>query len=401
MLDIENRLHKAKQPFYKDKYFIFFVWILLGLIAGLKHATRGVFNDYLIFKSVFYHTLEQVNLYLEYPELNGDSNHYGPIFSLLFAPFALLPDALGTILWELLMVLVLFIAIYKLPIKWNGKVIIYYISLQGVYANAVNSETNTLVAAVIIGSFILIRKENDFWAACLIALGTMIKLYGIVGFAFFFFSRHKIRLVSSFMFWCIVFLVLPMIISSPQFILQSYVDWYESLVLKNSLNIMSLNQDISVMGLFRRISGKHEISNLPILIPALILFALQYIHTNNYKDLKYQLGILGSALMFVVLFSTGSEACTYIIATVGASIWFILQPKPYNRVSIILIISAILIILASSGISPSFIRTGIVKHYALQAIPYLIIWLVLIYQQVVTHSEKMSNYYLDNDITYR
>lgn len=397
MLDIRKILNNVKGPFYADKRFILFVWMLLASIAGFKHATRGVFNDYLIFKSVFYHTLEEVNLYLEYPELNGDSNHYGPVFSLVFAPFALLPDALGTVLWELLMALVLFIAIYKLPIKWNAKVIIYYISLQGVYANAVNSETNTLVAAMIIGCFILIRKEKDFWAACLIALGTMIKLYGVVGFAFFFFSRHKAQLIFSFLFWSIVFFVLPMIISSPQFILQSYVDWYESLVHKNSLNIMSLNQDISVMGLVRRISGNHQIGNLFILIPALVLFLLQYININNYKDLKYQMGILSSTLLFVVLFSTGSEPCTYIIAAVGAAIWFVLQARPYSRSTIILIACAVLIIFASSGITPAFIRTDIVKRYELEALPYLIIWLVLIYQQVTTRSVKVPVHSLDTD----
>ena len=44
--------------------------------------------------------------------------------------------------------------------------------------------------SLIILSYVLIEKEKDFWSACLIILGTFIKLYGIVGLAFFFFSKN-------------------------------------------------------------------------------------------------------------------------------------------------------------------------------------------------------------------
>lgn len=368
------------KPIFKDKRFIGTLWFLIALIAGVKHATRGVFNDYLIYKSVFYHTIEQVNLYLYYPELNGDCNHYGPIFSLIFAPFALMPDSVGTIFWELTMAFTLYYAIYKLPIKWNSKVFIYYISLQGLYANAVNSETNTFITALIIGAFIAIRKEKDFWAACFIALGAFIKLYTIVGFAFFFFSKNKIKLILYFFLWSIIFFVLPMFISSPQFIIQTYMDWHESLVYKNGLNVASINQNISVLGLIGRTLNYRELNNLIVIIPALILFGLQYIRIYNYNNLKYQLGILASTLLFIILFSTGSETCTYIIATVGVAIWFILQSRPYSKTNISLLIFSLLMVLISSGIIPSSVRNEIIKGYALLALPFFIIWLILVYQ---------------------
>ena len=378
-----NRIYTfLSKPLFRDKRFVCFLWLFIALIAGFKHVFRGVSNDYLIYKSVFYHTIEQVNLYLYYPELNGDCNHYGPIFSLVFAPFALMPDSIGTVFWELAMALVLYVAIYKLPVQWNYKVVIYFISLQGLFANAVNSETNTLITALIIGAFICIRKENDFWAACFIALGLFIKLYTIVGFAFFFFSKHKMKLISYFLLWSSVFFVLPMFISSPEFIIQTYSDWYESLLYKNGLNIESVNQNISVMGLIGRISGYRDLNNLFIIIPAIFLFALQYIRVYNYDNLKYQLGILASTLMFIILFSTGSEPCSYIIATVGFGIWFITQPKPYSKSVLALLVFVLVMILMSSGVLPNSIRGRIIKGYALEAIPFLIVWLVLVCQLV-------------------
>lgn len=387
-------LHK---PIFQDKRFIFLIWFSFALVAGIKHALRGVFNDYKIFKSVVYHTFEQVNLYLDYPELNGDSNHYGPIFSLIFAPFALLPDSIGTILWDVSMMLVLFIAIYYLPIKWIGKVIIYYISLQALYANVVNSETNGFIAALIIGSFIMIRKEKDFWAACFIALGTFIKLYGIVGFAFFFFSKHKTKLVGYFFFWSIIFFIAPMIISSPSFVIQSYFDWYTSLVEKNLENVLSINQDISVMGMYRRIFDDHTISNFVFLVPGLILFGLQYLRVKEYGNLVYQLSILISTLLFVVLFSTGSESCTYIIAVSGAAIWFILQPRPYSRYVIFLLIFLLLIELLASGLTPTVIRKGFIKKYALEALPFFMIWIDLAYKIITGKINHFSTSLLEDD----
>ena len=183
-----------QKPIFYDKRLIFILWIGAALVAGLGHLNKA--NNYQIFKYVFYHTIEQVNLYAEYPDKYFDSNHYGPLFSIVIAPFALLPDFLGIPLWEMLIAATLLVAIYKLPMSWKGKVIIYWIAILEVYLNATNSQTNTLIAALIIGSFICIKSEKDFWAACFIMLGLFIKLYGIVGLAFFFFSKHKPKLIG-------------------------------------------------------------------------------------------------------------------------------------------------------------------------------------------------------------
>jgi hypothetical protein len=52
-------------------------------------------NNYLIFKNVFFNTIHQKNLFIHYPDLYFDLNHYGVFFSALIAPFAMMPDWLG------------------------------------------------------------------------------------------------------------------------------------------------------------------------------------------------------------------------------------------------------------------------------------------------------------------
>lgn len=357
------------------------IWLILPFIAGMKHILREISNNYKIFKYSYYHLIDQVNLYVEYPDQYFDTNHYGPLFSVLIAPFAILPDFMGSMLWEVLLAGALFWAIYKLPVQWIAKVIIYWISFDAVFSDAVNSQTNALIAALIIGAFVLVRSGKDFWATLFIAIGLFVKLYGVVGLAFFFFSRQKIKFTYSFLFWCVVCFVLPMAFSSPEFVLQSYVDWYHSLLEKDVSNAESLMQNVSAIGMTFRIIGNTSLSTLYVLIPAALLFAVQFLRVDLFRDSRYQLAILASVLMAVVLFSTGSESCTYIIATVGFGIWFILQNKPLSKYSIFMLIFMLTFtIFASSDLSPSFVKKGIMRPYSLKALPFLLTWLTLVWQ---------------------
>lgn len=379
-----------EKPIFRDERFVLGLWVLLAFVMGVTKISSD-HNNYQIFKYVFWHTIEQVNLYDLYPSQYWDSNHYGPVFSILIAPFALLPDWLGITLWVVAIALTLYYAVKYLPVSWTYRVVILYICAHEMMTAASNQQTNALIAALIMGSFISIHKGKDFWAALFIALGFFVKLYGIVGFAFFFFSKNKIKLLLSFVFWSVILFVLPMLISSPEFIIQSYKDWFNSLVGKNMENTISIAQDISVMGMFRKISGNAEVSNLLFIVPGLILFGLQYLKLSLYQNLNFRLGILASTLLFVVLFSSGSESSTYIIAMVGVAIWFIMQQRPFNWYAIFLLVFVLVITSFSpSDLFPAYIRENLISPYALKALPCFMVWLTLIYQ-ILTQKGLQQN----------
>ena len=94
------------------------IWFLFPMLACIAEISRGLgdINNFLIYKQVFWHTIEQKHLYLSYPLEYSDVNHYGPLFSILIAPFALLPVYIGCFLWCLLNVGFLFYAIKQLPL---------------------------------------------------------------------------------------------------------------------------------------------------------------------------------------------------------------------------------------------------------------------------------------------
>src|SRR6202012_3291630 len=218
--------------------------------------------------------------------------------------------------------------------------------------------------------------------ALMIALGLFIKLYGIVGLAFFFFSNNKPKLIASFVFWSAVLFVLPMFISSPVYIIQTYHYWYADLIYKNSNNIISTREDISVMGMIRKMIFP-GLSNLLVLVPAMLLFALSYIRVKYFRNFNYQLLIVASTLIFPVIFSTGSESPTYIIAFTGVAIWFINAQRPVSALEwFLLIFALILTSLSPSDLFPRYLRVNYVEPYALKALPCFIIWLKIIYETI-------------------
>lgn len=106
------------------------------------------------------------------------------------------------------------------------------VSVNDVFMAVIYQQYSIGITAMIILSYVLLEKERDFWAALVIVIGTFTKLYGIVGLAFFFFSKHKTRFVGSMFFWMVIFFLLPMVYTSPEYVLHSYKEWVETLATK-------------------------------------------------------------------------------------------------------------------------------------------------------------------------
>ena len=181
-----------------------------------------------------------------------------------------------------------------------------------------------------------------------------------------------------------------MLISSPEFILNSYKEWAFRLVEKNNENAgLDSMQDISVMGMFRRIFHAPELSNLLFLIPGLALFGLPYLRLKLYSNENFRLLLLASVLIFTVIFSSGSESPTYIIAFVGVAIWFVLQERPFSKLTWFLFIFAmILTSFSPSDIVPRFLRETYIRPYALKALPCVLIWGRIIYEMLFFNSNQ-------------
>lgn len=370
------------RPFFRNPLTLFGLWMLLALVSALIKFHKC--NNFLVFKYVFWHTWNQTSLYAPYPAEYFDTNYYGPFFSLVIAPFAVVPLPIGLILWHVLMTLALYVAIRKLPLSQGKQIFIYWFCAHELLTALFMDQFNIVTVALIVASYYCIEKEKDVLAACFIMIGTFVKLYGIVGLAFFFFSKHKGKLVAALAGWAVVCFVLPMAISSPEYVIGQYQEWMMSLGGKNMENMFSNMQNQSLLGLVRKISHVATYSDLWLIVPGIIAFCAPYLRISQYKNSAFRYAFLASVLMFVVLFSTGSESSTYIIAFIGVAIWYVAVPWKRSRWDVALMVFAfILTSMSPSDLFPRFIRKTYVQPYALKALPVVLIWFKLIYEMLV------------------
>ena len=388
---MQNKLNQSLQcakrfferPFWSDWRTITVVYACIPIIIGLLKWHKPNYT-YHIFKSVFWNTIDQLSLYEFYDYLFGDCNHYGPVFAYIIAPFALLPDTWGMLLWECALVTVFYIGVRYMPLlKWQ-KVFMFWFCLHEVLTPLFVEQFDLAMAGMLLLTFACVQKQKPVWAAFFIMLAMFIKLYGVMGFAFFFFIEDKKKFLLACLGWAALFFVAPMAISSPEYVVQQYFNWYESLMAKNVQNLTEHfnTTNTSLLGMPRKISGNTEYSDLWLIVPGVLLFLSPFRRIGQYKHVAFRYAMLASVAMFHLLFSTGSESYGYIAAMTGFAIWYTTAPFKRGRWALYLLIYAFIFtsLCTSDVLFPRWIWKQWIEPYALKALPTTILWFVLMWE---------------------
>ena len=411
-----NSINKLLQlSFWRDKRALFSLWMLMVAISVALHMHN--FNNFLIYKYTFWHALEQRSLYAPAPEDHFDVNHYGPVFSLIMAPFAVIPSLwVGVALWHLALGLFLWWAIRKCTLTTEQKVVVIWLTAHEMLNALGMSQFNVATAAMILLTYSSIHRGKDMWAAFWIVLGTLVKIYGIVGLAFFFFVKNKTKFVGWLVAWTAVLVVLPMPFFGAEYITNQYVEWITCLGEKGQENLLSDFQNISLLGMIRKIgyaitaglpayyevfesAGKNlDVTNwwystwndLWIIIPALLYSAIPWLRRQQYFSHSFQLMCLALVLIIVNIFSTGSENSSYIISMLGIAIWYVAVPWKRSRLDLCLLVFCfILTSLSCTDLFPKDVRYYMIRPFALKALPVAIIWLKLVWE-MCTRDYRLS-----------
>lgn len=376
--------------------FLISLWLGVTLICCLMKYDKFPprYNNFIIFSHSFLHALEQLPLYIEYPAEHHDIFLYGIAFTPLIAPFTLFKPFIGMILWCLVNTILLYYAIKKLGLEnWQFAFIIC-LSVNDLFLAVTQQQYNVGICGIIILSFVFIERKREFLAACMIMLGAMTKVYGIVGLAFFLFAKRPLVLIGGLIFWGIFFFLFPMSFTSPEYVIGEYANWFDALTSKNSQNIFTDYTNISFIGMVHKISGNLTFNDLWIIVPGLALFGAPYVRIKQYSSKNFRLLFLSSTLLFMVLFSTSTESYGYITAMVAVCIWYVATP---TRVStphlntILFVFCFILTSLSTTDIFPAFVRKTYVIPYALKALPCTLIWFKIIWEQLTVKFVAINN----------
>jgi len=370
-----------KKPFWRDNRTIFWLYLLIPVIVSLTKIHKPA-NTYMIYKSVYWNTLQQLPLFDFYPYLNGDCNHYGPVFFYIIAPFASLPDYLGMPLWEIFLTATFYVAVRYMPLQKWQQVFMFWFCAHEVLTPLFVEQYDLAQAAVYMLTFACVEKKKNFWAAFFIVLNTFVKIYGIMGLIFFFFVSDKKKFIAYLCFWAVVMFVAPMLVASPQWVIDQYFGWYDSLVLKNADNMFDSSTNTSLLGMARKISRCSTYSDLWLIIPGILIFLTPYRRISQYKHAGFRYAVFASGAMFMLLFSTGSESYGYIVPMTGFVVWYSTAPWKRSTFDLCLLIYAFIFtsLCTSDVLFPRFIWTDLIKPYALKALPSTIVWLYLIYE---------------------
>ncbi|MFD0766662.1 glycosyltransferase family 87 protein [Mucilaginibacter lutimaris] len=351
------------------------LYLAVAIFCWQLKYFRHIDNNYLIFRASYFHFRDHVNLYLHYPKEYYDVYIYGPAFTLLIAPMSLMPESWGFFFWEVGNAAMFLWAINTLPFTNRTKTAILLLCAIEFANSSHYMQFNPTIAALIILSFTFVKRLKEQYATLFTVFGTLMKIYPIVGLAFFVFSKNKLKYIICSFIWLLVFLCLPAIISGPGFLVQTYKDWFAALTSKNLTNQdLTTGFDWCLMGAVRRLFQDSTIPNWPFLLGGAAVLGGALLRFKQYASLKFQLQIMCSLLLMVVIFSTASEHPTFIIATAGAVIYMMMQEKPFTLFNITMLV--LLLVVTGLGPSDAFPKPARVwmQNYAIKAYIPTIIW---------------------------
>ncbi len=373
-----------KYKIFYNPLFLAGVLILITIIITAQNLlldantfrTNGIgythYNNYLIFKQSFFHLIENKDLYQLFPAEYWDYYKYSPVFALLMAPLAILPNPAGLLMWNLLNVLLLFFALWNLPVQ-SVKMRLFMVAfiLIEVITSIQNSQSNGLMTGLIVFAFLFLERKKIALASLFIVLTLFIKIFGVVAFSLFFFYPDKMKAVIYSMIWIVILALLPLLVIPLSQLTFLYQSWLHLLQ-----QDQSLSYGLSVAGWLHSWFAV-DAKNITLLIGA-VIFCLPFFNYKYFNELKFRLFFLSSILIWVVIFNYKAESPTFIIAITGVVIWFACQKIKMENL-FLLILAFILTVLSPTDLIPSGIKENFLEPYVIKVLPCILIWIKIMY----------------------
>jgi hypothetical protein len=356
------------------------VWAAYGLLAVLASVQRLAFGfdakgfsryeNYRIFRYSWYHLAANQNPYASHPE-TWDLYKYSPFFAVCMAPFHALPDAVGLVLWNLCNALPLLAAILALPgFTEQKRLWMAWFVLPELLISLQNSQSNGLVAALFLGSYVALEKRESLRAAAWVMGGAFIKIFGgVAAFLAVFYPRQWKRIAVGLAMWGAFMALSPALVTGGPQLLQVYRWWWE--LLRND-HADSLG--ISVAGWLHAWFGY---AGSTTLLTAASLAVMSVATVWQAWQRKSPVPALAAWLIWVVIFNHKAESPTFIIAMCGAALWYLLLDTPTWKEKALIGATLLFASIAPTDLFPRVIYKEWIRPFAVKAVPFTVIWAVL------------------------
>ena len=353
---------------HRGEQLILVVYVAAALVVTIQ---RGVFqfaNDFAIFRASFLNLIAGRDLYVLRLDQAHDYFKYSPSFALLFAPFAALPFAVGLFLWNVVNALALFFAL-RLLLPRDKAAIAQALVFLPTLRSMQSSQSNALMAALIIFAFVCYERGWLWRAGIAVGLGAVTKIFPLAALIFALPRRDRVRAVLISILAIVVLLALPLLVVSPHELVAQYQSW-SALEKTETIQLGS-----SVMGLFRDAGLGWPAWPIQLAGCAILLYVL-LARLRDWGDRMVRLQLLAFVMVFCVIFNHRAERQSAVIAISGLVIWYLASPRAAWRTSLFVIVYA-LVSLTGTGFIPGAIKR-ILVHQVRFPIPLTVLWLAML-----------------------
>jgi len=326
------------------------------------------YNNFVIFQRSFYHLVEGKNLYVPYRNEQIDLYKYSPTFALMFGVLAWMPDWLGLGLWNLMNTLALICGIWLLPVPTlKKKGLILLLALLDMLISLQNSQSNVLVAGLLICGFGLLEKKRYFTAMLCILMTFYIKIFGIAALLLVFLYPEKWKILKNAVLAFLVLGILPLPLMGTGRFITAYLQYFDLLKMDQSVSY-----GLSVMGVLKSWFNLDAPKTL-VLLAGTILLLLPLIKRKEFSHYRFRLMFLASVLVWIIIFNHKAESPAFIIATSGIYI-MVLSFRPGVAGNVFAVLVFLFTSLSASDIFPVSLRDGFFVPYTIKVVPCILMW---------------------------
>jgi hypothetical protein len=250
--------------------------------------------------------------------------------------------------------------------------------LPEIILSAQNSQSNVLIAGLMVLSFVMLNENKIAKASLFILLAAIIKPFALAGFIVFLFYPGKLKMFNWSLFGALVLLLLPLLFVSWADLTGQYHNWREMLSMDHSAS-----QGISVLGWLYAWFGI-EANKLLVLLTGVLLLLLPLLLIKNYSNSRYQLLMLSSILLWVILFNHKAESSTFIIAVTGIAIWYFTK-KPQLIDTVLILFAFVFTCLVATDLFPRPWRKEWAEPYLIKVFPCILIWIKILWDIAKEH----------------
>jgi hypothetical protein len=362
-----QHLHKKKegQKIYPE--ILLFAAAVIGVTVQ-KGIISGHPGNFLLFRETFHRLISGVDIY--HPPAGEMSFFlYSPVFPLIFAPFAVLPLAIGLLLWNAVNAFALYSGISQLLPARAARIALLIVFLD-LLRSLQNSQSNGVVAGLIVLAFVALERERSAAGAAAILAGFFIKIYplgaGVLGLI----RPRPWRFLGLSVALGLLFAALPLIVLPPAGVVAIYREWL------SILQRDSTWQGQSVMRLLSVVLGSN-VPTWPIeAAGTLLLLAPLIAQRTRWSDAAFRLRWLCSLLVFFVVFNHQAESASFVVSSTGLAIWYATSDRaPWRTalVGLMLVVES----LPHLFFIPAEVYNHVIYPNALDIIPCLLLWLVI------------------------